>query len=279
MSTDQAPASSSLARRTATGVLFVPTLVGAAILGGWVFAGLIAVLAAIGTWEYAHLVRRAGVALPTPSLVGTSFLVPLALHRFGADCVSPILAIATVLLVMNGLYRRADASLARVAYGLFGIVYVSLLLGHLVLMRAEPLGAAGADAVLTVFLMTWACDTGAYAVGRAIGRHRPWPMVSPNKSLEGAAGGLIASVLAAVLAHAIFGLPTSRSTIVLLGAILGIVCQVGDLVESLFKRQAGIKDTSRLIPGHGGMLDRFDGMLLTAPTAYYLFRIVVDRAP
>jgi len=129
---------------------------------------------------------------------------------------------------------------------------------------------------LLPFMLVWSCDTAAYAVGRAFGRTKLMPSVSPGKSLEGAIAGLLASIGGALLARLWFAHYLTALDAVVLGALVGVFGQLGDLVESLLKRDAELKDTSTLIPGHGGVLDRFDSLLFAAPIVYYylLFQVV-----
>jgi phosphatidate cytidylyltransferase len=165
---------------------------------------------------------------------------------------------------------------------------VGWLLIHLLMLRELPreLGLddrVGAHLVLYAFLMTWACDTGAYFVGLAIGRHRLFERVSPKKSVEGAVGGLAAAIGAgawgwAWFVHDASGEPLlTLNQALVLGALVGVSGQLGDLVESLLKRDAHIKDTSATIPGHGGVLDRFDSLIFSAPVTYYFFTWVIQR--
>jgi phosphatidate cytidylyltransferase len=131
--------------------------------------------------------------------------------------------------------------------------------------------------------MAWGCDTGGYFVGMVLGRRKLFPRVSPAKSVEGAIGGFVTAVGAAFLGRAWFvrdpwGEPIlSVSQTLALGALVGVGSQLGDLVESLIKRDAHVKDTSDTIPGHGGVLDRFDSLLFSAPVTYYFLRAVVQR--
>jgi phosphatidate cytidylyltransferase len=189
--------------------------------------------------------------------------------------VGPLLAAfagGTFLVVLTHPGRHGRARSA--AGTLFGYIYVPFLFGHLVFMRdAGASGLDGAACVFLVFLLTWCCDTGAYAFGRAVGRRRPWPTLSPRKSLEGAAGGLVAAAGAALLARAWFVPVLTFWEALGLGLLVGGLCQAGDLFESGLKRAAGVKDSSSLIPGHGGVLDRFDSMFLSAPATYYFLRV------
>ena len=147
-----------------------------------------------------------------------------------------------------------------------GVFYIAWLLGHAVLLRQLP---GGEWLVFFVFLVTWACDAGAYWTGKSIGRTALSPQVSPNKTIEGAVGGILLSVAAAVLAKWWFLTLLSLRDVLFLGVFLGLLGQLGDLVESMFKRSAGIKDSGGLIPAHGGVLDRVDSLIFTIPAFYY----------
>ncbi|MCG8403027.1 MAG: phosphatidate cytidylyltransferase, partial [Firmicutes bacterium] len=129
-----------------------------------------------------------------------------------------------------------------------------------------------------IFLLvcTWSSDTGAYLVGRKWGKRKMAPSLSPGKTVEGAAGGVLGSLLAAALV-AVFYRELPELPVLVLGVLVGVAAQVGDLMESALKRQAGVKDSGRLIPGHGGILDRFDSMLFTAPLVYYYVGLIINK--
>jgi len=170
------------------------------------------------------------------------------------------------------------------AVTMFGVLYVGWLSAHLVLLRELPWRAGteyadGAAYVLLAFFVTWSCDTGAYTVGRMFGRLRPWARISPRKSLEGAFGGLLAAVLAGFVARAWFAPFLTPRDAGVLGILVGVFAQVGDLVESLLKRDARHGDSSDIIPGHGGILDRFDSLYFAAPLVYYYLKIAVFKVP
>ena len=146
-----------------------------------------------------------------------------------------------------------------------GTLYVGLL-SYVYLLRMLPDGW-----IWLIFMLagTWACDTSAYFVGKSFGKRKLAPVLSPKKTLEGALGGLLGSVLVSYLFSSYIYPFLSMPKMLLLGLMVGIAAEVGDLLESAFKREAGIKDSSRLIPGHGGILDRIDSALFTAPLVYY----------
>ncbi len=183
------------------------------------------------------------------------------------------------LLWLIAFYRGRKPGLTA-AYLIGGPVYLGFLLAH-ALTLAEvgdigPVYELGRNWLLFALLVTFATDTGAYLSGRAIGKHKMAPTVSPNKTWEGAVGGFIGAVIAALILDQFLNLGLARWQPPLIGATVGIVAQVGDLFESRLKRLSQVKDTGSIIPGHGGILDRLDSLLVTIPTVYY-FLIVVFK--
>jgi phosphatidate cytidylyltransferase len=178
------------------------------------------------------------------------------------------LVAALIAMVVYRLiaHRPTKESLADAAVVVFGILYVALTLGHLLLTRAMP---NGEFLIFFVVLVTWAADTGAYYVGTAFGRHKLAPVISPNKTVEGLFGGVALAVIAAVIAEVWFLPGFSIVDCLATGLILSVAGVLGDLTESAMKRSAGLKDSGWLLPAHGGMLDRLDSLLFTAPAFYY----------
>ncbi len=200
------------------------------------------------------------------SLVDPSFLSVLP-----AGGVQAMIPVILSLLLMGLLaqrartYRPGDAVLAHAGFSLLGLVYCIFPLLLAVVLRLAPLGG---EWLCYLFAVVWGTDTGAYLVGRAIGRHRMAPVLSPGKTWEGFVGGLVFGALAGVLALWLLALPGSgpgTGTLVLLGVLLAAASHAGDLIESLLKREFGVKDAGNLIPGHGGLLDRLDSLLLAVP--------------
>ena len=177
------------------------------------------------------------------------------------------------LLWLIAFYRGRKLRLTA-AYLIGGPVYLGFLLAH-ALTLAEvgdigPVYELGRNWLLFALLVTFATDTGAYLTGRAIGKHKMAPTVSPNKTWEGAVGGFIGAVIAALALDQFLNLGLARWQPPLIGATVGIVAQAGDLFESRLKRISQVKDTGSSIPGHGGILDRLDSLLITIPAVYYL---------
>jgi phosphatidate cytidylyltransferase len=167
-----------------------------------------------------------------------------------------------------------------VATTVFGIVYVAYLGSHLVLLRELPWLIdrpydVGARFVFLAFAMTWSSDTGAYLVGKTLGRHQLMPRISRSKTWEGAFGGVLFAAVAGWVCSETFADFLHPAWGVLLGAMCSMIGLLGDLFESMLKRDAEIKDTSQIIPGHGGVLDRFDSLLFTVPLIYYFLKFVI----
>jgi phosphatidate cytidylyltransferase len=154
----------------------------------------------------------------------------------------------------------------RVAVTLLGVCYVNWLLGHAISLRALP---DGVHWILLLVWVTWIGETAAYAVGSLVGRHKLAPGISPGKTVEGAVAQLAASLLAALTAGGWLFPGLRVWDAVAVGVLLGVLGQVGDLVESALKRSVGTKDTGNVMPGHGGILDRIDGLLFNAPVLFY----------
>jgi phosphatidate cytidylyltransferase len=150
-----------------------------------------------------------------------------------------------------------------------GVMYYGWLGSHAVLLRELP---DGRDWLLLGLFGVFATDTGAYFVGRSLGRHHLAPEISPHKTWEGAAGGFAAGLVVVLTLRALFGLPLSERETLLLGLILPVVAQLGDLAKSALKRSAGVKDFGRIMPGHGGMADRIDSLLFAIPVLYFWLR-------
>lgn len=187
---------------------------------------------------------------------------------FAASVVGSFLATA-ILEIANGQCRGATSS---AALSVFAGVYTAFPLAYMILLRGRP----GGDSLYYFFLLTaaiWANDTTAYFAGSAWGRHRLAPAISPKKTYEGAAAGLVGAALAGLGLAAAFGRQPWSALV--LGVFIGLCGQLGDLFESMLKRDLGVKDSGSFLPGHGGVLDRFDSLFFAAPLLYYLLSYLV----
>lgn len=180
--------------------------------------------------------------------------------------------IACLSHALSGVARMRDSVLSAAAT-ILGVVYIGLLVGFIVGIRmVDPVLA---PKLLTLFFaLVMMTDTGAYCTGRALGKRKLAPAISPGKTVEGSVGGFASAVATGLLCRLIFFPELALSHAVVLGAGVGVLGQVGDLVESFFKRAADVKDSSRLFPGHGGMLDRLDSLLFCAPLLYFYSRFL-----
>ncbi len=251
--------------RILTAVVAVPILIFLVYEGGgWSLAGVL-VGAVLGSIELFGLLHAAGYRPLTPvgMVVAIGFVLDTAFPFAGL--LQACIAIAGVSAAI-WLMRRPDGTGAVVDWALTFLpaLYVGGLLRFLIPLRELPDGLFWG---LMVLLGTWCCDTVAYFVGRTIGRTKLAPRISPGKSIEGAIGGIAASAAATVTAALMFGFPPLR--LAGLGLTIGICAVLGDLVESFVKRQLGAKDSGSLVPGHGGVLDRIDGLLVAAAGAYF----------
>lgn len=199
-------------------------------------------------------------------VAGVALMVPLALGLyplFAGGLVFAVFGLACLFLLRHGEIERVAGELTLL---LFGFFYISIPLGHLILLRGLPHGTRW---ILLVLLMVMLNDTCAYFTGTFFGKRKLYPSVSPKKSIEGAIGGLVGSVVAAGIGHLTFVPWAGAIPLLLLGLVAGVVAELGDLFESLLKRSFGVKDSGSLIPGHGGILDRLDSLLFVFPLTYY----------
>ncbi len=255
-----------LGRRLATAAVGIPVAVGTVWAGGWVMTAVVAAVVALGAWEFYRLAGQAGYAPASAVGLVVSVLLPVAAWAAPARWTVG-LVVALVLAALSAeLVSRHGRAVANAAGTALGALYVGLLGSHWVLLRSLPEGMALTFLVVTA---TWCADSAAYFIGKSLGRRKLAPEVSPNKTLEGAAGALAGGVVGALAVAAWFKLPVAWAVA---GGLLCAVCGLlGDLWESRLKREAQAKDSGSLLPGHGGVLDRFDGLLFSGAVSYYVF--------
>lgn len=268
---------SNLGKRILVAALAIPAAGAVIWLGGWPLAAALAVLGVLGTHEVYELARRQGIeALDETGWIAAAGIPLLAYWAKGSEerWAEPALyvgALWLIVVLVVALLRRGPAGrpLSAVAVTVFGCLYASGLLTFLIAIRhgVNAANRPSAYVALALFplVITWVADTCAMAAGVRVGGPKLAPVVSPNKTQAGAVGGFACAIAAAVLLGLLVlnrvGWNFSIWQLVVVGAVVGVVAQVGDVAESLFKREAGVKDSSALIPGHGGVLDRVDGLL------------------
>lgn len=257
-----------LGARSLTSVLVVLVALVVVYSPPWLLTLVLLALGAVGVSEMYGLLGGKTGSLPLPLGVGlVSFLVlSAASARLNLLAASAFLSGAVPLAW--AMYRGPRTGGLQVwAFSAVGALYVGWPLAHIELLRYLPDGQAW---VVLAIACTWATDTGAYLCGSMFGRRKLAPSISPGKTIEGAVGALALTFLVALVTAPLVGLDLSVGTVALLGLVLSVVAQMGDLAESYIKRVAGTKDSGSLLPGHGGLLDRIDGLLWVVVATYYI---------
>ncbi len=274
---------SEFAKRVAFALVAIPVVLAAIWRGDWALASLLALAAGLAAWEFCRIAAAAGSRPIAPAAIGLAVAAPLSIHSLwqGGWVPAPLHIVLLVpALFTAALWLRGSEGrpLEAVATTFLAGFYCGGLIALAYPLRYHPyVIGAGPGTLLLMFpiLLTWATDTGAYVVGRAVGGPKLMPSVSPGKTISGAVGGVVVAV-AVAYAYVRWGLrPVAGVALTTVGTalfatVISVVGQLGDLVESMLKREAGVKDSSTLIPGHGGVLDRLDSLLFTIPVAYLL---------
>jgi phosphatidate cytidylyltransferase len=293
---------SELTRRVLVGVIAAPLGVLVVFYGGAALAAVLAILSALAAWEFFRIARGSGLTPLEDVGIPLAGVVPLFVHARYLRLYEPPLsaiAIAVLAVLAIALFARGvnGRPLGAAASTVFGVLYTGGMLSFGYAIRYHeyviesvriPLGglavSAGGLLLLLPLLLTWASDIGAFFFGRTFGKRKLMPSVSPGKTVAGAVGGLATTVLVGWLYARFVLTPTTqlafvRGGIIAFAILVSVAAQIGDLAESLLKREAGIKDSSHIIPGHGGVLDRFDSLLFVLPLSYVLLNALLVWAP
>lgn len=266
-----------LKTRVLAALVFTPVVFAMVWLGGHYLIVTCALLALLMQWEYLGLtlsrrdweLKLLGYGLALTACLGTMGQLE-SVEQEVLWPLSTVLAFVVVLLRPEPI----DKALRRVSYLVVGIVYAGVLIAHLYKLReigdaSLGLGQPGLGYAQIGLLGTWGADTGAYFIGRGFGRTKLYPSISPKKTVEGLIGGMVCAMAIAFAFRSVLGLPLGVIACAGLGAVVGVSSVLGDLSASMIKRSVGAKDSSQLIPGHGGVIDRFDGVIFVAPCAYF----------
>ena len=251
--------------RALSGAVYIALVIAAIYFGGWLFATFFGILLVLGIYEAQKLARK-GKARKTVAYLDIAIGVALFVGTFASMeygityKITAVLPIALLLArYVSGLYLKEKSPTLSWAASLFTIGYVALPLTALALL----LHCYSMPVVLFMFVCIWLNDTGAYLVGCTIGKHRLFERISPKKSWEGFFGGMAFCIAAGSFAHLLIG--GSQAVWIPFAIVVSVFSTWGDLVESLIKRTAGVKDSGNIMPGHGGVLDRIDSLLFVAP--------------
>jgi len=260
--------------RILIGVTAIPVVVGVVYYGSpLLFLIFVAAVVLAAVYEYFAMIGRTGVkGFPIPGMV-LSFLLLLSFYFEGRFFVEWGL-VAGISLFAAWFIRETNVKIAinQIAYTLFGVLYVAGFGGYYLLIRSFE---HGERLIFFLFLIVWLGDTAAYYLGKNFGKNPLARTISPKKTVEGAVAGIVGSLMAGVVAKVWFLDQIAMVHCLLVALICGTIGQFGDLAESLLKRQVGVKDSSDLIPGHGGVLDRIDSLLFAGPVFYCYFKLVL----
>ncbi|UKO96296.1 phosphatidate cytidylyltransferase [Nostoc sp. UHCC 0870] len=286
--------------RIISGIVAIALALGAVLLGGWYFTIMLAVVVFLGQQEYFDLVRTRGI-LPAAKTTLFLSLVLLVISKIDGALADAFMPIAGTFICFYLLFQPKMATIADVSASIMGLFYVGYLPSYWVRLRTmgsvaisnlpldgywpgtwkdifgeNNLAALPKGLTITVltFLCIWAADIGAYTIGRFFGKTR-LSDISPKKTVEGAVFGISASLGVALTGSYYLQLPQFLLTGITLGLLIGLASLLGDLTESMLKRDAGVKDSGQLIPGHGGILDRTDSYIFTAPLVYYFVTLIL----
>ena len=268
-----------LRQRVLVVIVLLPIGLALIYLGGWAFSALIMLILGLAAWEYGRLFKTGGFQPAEVLLIGGTVLLALGRAWNGftsADWILSLLVLATMIYHLFAYERGRDQAASDFAITLSGILYLGWLGAYLISLRQLPNGMWW---ILLVLPSVWLADSGAYFIGRAIGKRKFSPRLSPKKTWEGFFGGVVFGTAGGALLAFILNLLEPGVMAPLQGAIIGLILAVvtplGDLGESMVKRQFGIKDSSNLIPGHGGVFDRIDSWLWAGVIGYYLVQWLI----
>lgn len=262
-----------LVKRLLVVIVLIPIGIGVIVVGGPIYALVATVILCVAAWEYWHIFRLDGLAPSAALVIGGVAAISVARAAAGfafGDLILAVAGLAALTFHLISFERGREKAGTDFGVTLGGILYLGWIGAYLISLRDLPDGKWW---VLLVLPVIWIADSGAYLIGRRWGRHKLAPRLSPHKTWEGYFGGILFGVLGGAVLGALWSLVVPRITAwagALMGLILATLTPLGDLGESMFKRQAGLKDSSNIIPGHGGFFDRIDSWLWGAVIGYYL---------
>ena len=266
------------AQRVIVALITIPLIIALSYFGKIYFFFFAAVIGLISYYEFHLLAKNKGVFTHlTPGLLAILSILIGSYYHITSFYSLLIIIVLVVLLVE--LFRKKGSAIHNIGATLLGIMYPGLFTSALISIReiystSADLYNQGGYIIIAVLASIWVCDSAAFFFGVRFGKHKLFPRISPKKSWEGAIAGFVFSVLIMIAAKFIVLEFLQWTTIIAFGIIVGIIGQIGDLVESMLKRDAGVKDSSALIPGHGGIFDRFDSLLYTAPVIFLYLKFV-----
>lgn len=258
-------------KRVITAAVFIPIFVFLILQGGLYFLGLVCGIITCGLIEFHRGAHKNKSRISIRDIL-LGLAIPVSVYFKGEDILPfAITAVIFIIFFWQLFKLETDGAQVNVTLALGGILYISYLFSYILILRGIP--SLGAKLVITVLFVTWMGDTGAYAVGKLTGKHRFLSGYSPNKSIEGFLAAIAFSFLTIMIAR--FWLAISFKHFIILGILMGVGGQMGDFFESMLKRGMGVKDFGRILPGHGGILDRFDSLFFTVPIFFYYLKYII----
>lgn len=268
-------------QRTLSGTLFVLIIIAAIILGRYSFFTIFMLITLASMYEFYRLSFKARIRPQYLYGLALGALIFTMNYLYASGQIGHYIFLGLIPLIFSifivELFRSHPRPMHNIAFTILGLLYVALpfsLLNFFALSYSSYRVSFRTDLLLGFFILMWANDTGAYLVGTSIGRNKLFPSISPKKSWEGLIGGIFSTLLAAWLIS-LFFVNVSLFHWLVIGMITAVMSIFGDLVESLFKRSVGVKDSGKFLPGHGGFLDRFDSLLLSVPILFVYFEIMM----
>lgn len=258
--------------RVIVSIIAIPLILFLCIKGNYFFLSFALIIGGIAYHEFTQLAAKKS-ALPQVAngIIISSIIIVNAFQKFLP--IEEILLISILYLLIFELFRNKGSALLNLGMTILGIMYISFFTASLVEIREFYTDYGnGGKLIVTLLASIWICDSAAFFIGISFGKHRLFERVSPKKSWEGAIAGFLFALITLFVSKYIFALFLTTTDAIVIGIIVGVIGQLGDLIESLLKRDAEVKDSSSLIPGHGGVFDRFDSLIAVAPVVYvYLF--------
>tara|TARA_Y100001968_G_scaffold324281_1_gene363323 strand:- start:197 stop:1027 length:831 start_codon:yes stop_codon:yes gene_type:complete len=266
--------------RTVVNLLGVPTILGSIYLGDYAFFIFIWIIAILGSLEYNRIVQIEDDLFPK---VISIFFISILLFGYKLNYNLALVPFVVISIMIIQLFSVKNKPLYSIATMVFGVLWMGMLLGSLVVMR--DIESVGFELIVIMFISVWSCDSFAFIFGKYFGQTKIWPSISPKKTWLGTIMGLMASIFSVYIFYIYgekFGFNFQKINAILnitdvfnLGIIFGGLGQLGDFFESLLKREVGIKDSGKILKGHGGILDRFDSILFVAPSLYIYIEFIL----
>jgi phosphatidate cytidylyltransferase len=267
---------SNTSQRIIVSLIAIPLIVLVSYLGKVPFLLFVVLIGGVSFIEFSKLVNAKDIEIN--NTIGIlSVISILANSYFEFIAAYPLIIIITLVVLIVELFRNKGSAIINIGSTLLGILYIGLFAGSILMIReffadSILLYNQGGYLIISILATIWMCDSAAFFLGKAFGKHKLFPRVSPKKSIEGAVAGFLFSLITMVAAKELILDFLTITDAVIIGILIGIFGQIGDLVESLIKRDSEVKDSSQLIPGHGGIFDRFDSFLFSSPIVYlYLY--------